>query len=46
MRTSARSSPLEDEGVKLQTRAEGVAGPASIMLSNPDGNAVLIDQFF
>lgn len=37
---------LEDEGVTLQTRAEGVAGPASITLSDPDGNAVLIDQFF
>ena len=37
---------LEDQGVRLQTRAEGEAGPASITLSDPDGNAVLIDQFF
>lgn len=37
---------LENEGVALQTRAEGEAGPASITLSDPDGNAVLIDQFF
>lgn len=37
---------LEDEGVALQTRAEGEAGPASITLTDPDGNAVLIDQFF
>ena len=37
---------LEGEGVALQTRAEGEAGPASITLSDPDGNAVLIDQFF
>ena len=37
---------LEDEGVQLQARAEGESGPASIALSDPDGNAVLIDQFF
>ena len=37
---------LEDGGVVLQARAEGEAGPASITLSDPDGNAVLIDQFF
>ncbi len=37
---------LEDEGVQLQARAEGECGPASIALSDPDGNAVLIDQFF
>ncbi len=44
VRTVQRS--LEDEGVALQTGAEGEAGPASITLSDPDGNAVLIDQFF
>ncbi len=37
---------LVDEGVELQTRAEGTSGPASVMLRDPDGNAVLIDQFF
>ncbi|GAA1446157.1 hypothetical protein GCM10009641_69100 [Mycobacterium cookii] len=37
---------LEEEGVALQTRAEGESGPASITLTDPDGNAVLIDQFF
>ena len=37
---------LEEQGMLLQTRAEGEAGPASITLSDPDGNAVLIDQFF
>jgi catechol 2,3-dioxygenase-like lactoylglutathione lyase family enzyme len=37
---------LDDEGVAVQARAEGEAGPASIALSDPDGNAVLIDQFF
>ncbi len=39
-------SALEDQGVALQTRAEGEAGPASVTLSDPDGNVVLIDQFF
>lgn len=42
----AIQASLEDEGVALQTRAEGEAGPASITLSDPDGNVVLIDQFF
>jgi catechol 2,3-dioxygenase-like lactoylglutathione lyase family enzyme len=37
---------LQDQGVELLTRAEGEGGPASITLSDPDGNAVLIDQFF
>jgi catechol 2,3-dioxygenase-like lactoylglutathione lyase family enzyme len=37
---------LEEQGVVLQTRAQGEAGPASITLSDPDGNVVLIDQFF
>ena len=37
---------LEDAGVTLQTRADGEAGPASITLNDPDGNVVLIDQFF
>lgn len=37
---------LEQAGVALQSRAEGEAGPASITLKDPDGNAVLIDQFF
>lgn len=42
----AIQAALEDEGVQLQTRAEDAAGPASITLTDPDGNAVLIDQFF
>lgn len=37
---------LEADGVALHTRAEGESGPASITLSDPDGNTVLIDQFF
>lgn len=31
-------------GVTLDSRAEGAAGPASIMLTDPDGNPILIDQ--
>jgi predicted lactoylglutathione lyase len=31
-------------GVALDSRAEGSEGPASIMLTDPDGNPVLIDQ--
>ena len=31
-------------GVKLDSQAEGEKGPASIMLTDPDGNPVLIDQ--
>lgn len=31
-------------GVKLDSQAEGSEGPASIMLTDPDGNPVLIDQ--
>ncbi len=37
---------LDARGVELQTRADGEAGPASVTLLDPDGNAVLIDQFF
>lgn len=31
-------------GVTLESKAEGDAGPASIMLTDPDGNPILIDQ--
>ena len=40
---------LREEGVELDTgvdEAENPSGPASIMLRDPDGNAILIDQFF
>lgn len=34
-------------GLELETEIEGnEAGPASITLVDPDGNAILIDQFF
>ena len=31
-------------GLTLDSRAEGNEGPASIMLTDPDGNPILIDQ--
>ena len=36
---------LKKQGVKLNSEAdEATTGPASIMLSDPDGNQILIDQ--
>jgi catechol 2,3-dioxygenase-like lactoylglutathione lyase family enzyme len=36
---------LEGDGVKLTTRADaGSVGPASITMTDPDGNVILIDQ--
>ena len=36
---------LKAEGVALMTEAdEATSGPASIMLTDPDGNVILIDQ--
>jgi len=35
---------LINEGLELLSKAEGDSGPASIMLEDPDGNPVLIDQ--
>lgn len=38
---------IEAAGIELSQRVEdGSAGPASIMVVDPDGNPVLIDQFF
>jgi catechol 2,3-dioxygenase-like lactoylglutathione lyase family enzyme len=38
---------LEADGVELTTRAEADStGPASITLVDPDGNTILVDQFF
>ncbi|WP_373489951.1 VOC family protein [Parasphingorhabdus sp.] len=31
-------------GVQLDSQAEGSEGPASILLTDPDGNPILIDQ--
>ena len=36
---------LESQGIKLDFKAdENSKGPASIMLKDPDGNVILIDQ--
>lgn len=36
---------LKDKGITLLTEAdEATSGPASLMLSDPDGNVILIDQ--
>ncbi len=36
---------LKSEGVKLDTEAdESTSGPASVILTDPDGNPVLLDQ--
>jgi hypothetical protein len=38
---------LKASGLELLTEvAEGSKGPASITLEDPDGNPILIDQFF
>lgn len=36
---------LEAQGIEIQTRAdESTDGPASLVLVDPDGNAILVDQ--
>lgn len=36
---------LKNHGIKLETEAdESTTGPGSIVLTDPDGNAILIDQ--
>lgn len=42
----AIQASLDAAGVDLDTRAEGEEGPASLTLVDPDGNHVLVDQFF
>ncbi len=39
-------SKLQSLGAELGQTAETDAGPASITLTDPDGNPILIDQFF
>ncbi len=37
---------LESHGLELGSKAdESTTGPASLMLTDPDGNAILIDQY-
>lgn len=35
---------LKDANIALDSEADGDSGPASIMLTDPDGNPILIDQ--
>jgi lactoylglutathione lyase len=36
---------LKDQGVKLISEADEITtGPASLMMADPDGNVILIDQ--
>lgn len=35
---------LKSEGIALSAEVDSDAGPASVMLSDPDGNQILIDQ--
>ncbi|WP_341250679.1 VOC family protein [Euzebya pacifica] len=37
---------LEEAGLELSTTPEGEEGSASLTLTDPDGNNILIDQFF
>lgn len=40
----AIQATLEERGVELLSRAEPGEGPASILLQDPDGNTILLDQ--
>ena len=46
--TDARSiqEKFKAEGLELQTEAEPGEGPCHLTLLDPDGNPILIDQFF
>ena len=35
---------LKDEGVQLMSEVDSAEGPGSLMLADPDGNMILIDQ--
>ena len=37
---------LDAAGIEIVNRSEGESGPTSISLVDPDGNPILIDQFF
>jgi catechol 2,3-dioxygenase-like lactoylglutathione lyase family enzyme len=37
---------LETRGIAVESHIEDESGPAHIMLEDPDGNRILIDQFF
>ncbi len=36
---------LKENGVPIEFEATGFEGPATVMLSDPDGNQIMLDQF-
>ncbi len=36
---------LKSQGVKLELASQGDSGPAHIVVKDPDGNSILLDQF-
>lgn len=38
-------SHLKEKGVPITFEATGFEGPATVMLSDPDGNQIMLDQF-
>lgn len=38
-------SHLKEQGVKIDYEATGFDGPATVMLTDPDGNQIMLDQF-
>ncbi|MDA1297053.1 MAG: VOC family protein [Chloroflexi bacterium] len=41
----AIQSRLKEKGVKIDFEATGFEGPATVMLTDPDGNQIMLDQF-
>lgn len=41
----AIQSHLKENGVPIEYEAIGFDGPATVMLRDPDGNSVMLDQF-
>jgi catechol 2,3-dioxygenase-like lactoylglutathione lyase family enzyme len=41
----AVQSRLKEHGVKIDHEATGFEGPATVMLTDPDGNQIMLDQF-
>lgn len=41
----AIQSHLKESGVPIEYEAIGFDGPATVMLRDPDGNSVMLDQF-
>ncbi len=41
----AIQSHLKDNGVPIEYEAIGFDGPATVMLRDPDGNSVMLDQY-